>query len=92
MLNSRSLVFSHWGKTLDLLETALQEHNIRFLRLDGSMTLEQRGTVMLQFKISLDIKVLLLTYASGSVGYVKSRCYNPSHLIVDLTEISLAKL
>ncbi|KAF8857758.1 hypothetical protein BDZ45DRAFT_674506 [Acephala macrosclerotiorum] len=64
----KSLVFSHWGKTLDVLGTALQEHSLQFLRLDGSMTLEQRGTVMLQFKTSLDIKVLLLTYASGSVG------------------------
>jgi SNF2 family DNA or RNA helicase len=63
-----SLVFSHWGKTLESLEIALRECNLRSLKIDGSLTLEKRGAVLLQFKMEPDIKILLLTYASGSTG------------------------
>jgi len=38
--------------------------------MDGSLTLEKRGSVLLEFKRDPNIKVLLLTYASGSTGYV----------------------
>jgi SNF2 family DNA or RNA helicase len=54
------------------MENALNEHNIRFVKIDGSSTRERRGMIVQQFQEERDIKVMLLTYASGSVGYVKS--------------------
>jgi SNF2 family DNA or RNA helicase len=54
------------------MENALNEHNFRFVKIDGGSTREQRGMIIQQFQEERDIKVMLLTYASGSVGYVKS--------------------
>jgi SNF2 family DNA or RNA helicase len=74
-----SLVFSHWGKTLNYVENGLNEHNIKAVKIDGSSTREQRGVIMQQFQEDRDVKVMLLTYASGSVGYV-----TPNHTIFSL--------
>lgn len=69
-----SLVFSHWGKTLSCLEIALNERNISFVKIDGGSTREQKGMIIQQFQRERHIKIMLLTYASGSVGYVGTNC------------------
>ena len=63
-----SLIFSFWRATLDAVEILLAREKVRFLRIDGSHTLEQRTAVIEQFQSMPEIKVLLLTLGTGSVG------------------------
>ncbi|KAH6670657.1 P-loop containing nucleoside triphosphate hydrolase protein [Halenospora varia] len=64
----KSLVFSHWIRTLDCLEEALSCQGMLYIRIDGSLTVEQRRRVIHQFNTVPDTRILLLSYGSGSVG------------------------
>ena len=65
-----SLVFSHWTKTLDTLGHALSNCKMAFERLYGSLSLDQRSKAINRFQDHSSVRVLLLSYKSGSVGYV----------------------
>ncbi|KAE8440874.1 hypothetical protein EG329_006361 [Mollisiaceae sp. DMI_Dod_QoI] len=65
---TKSLVFSHWTKTLDTLGQALSNRRMAFVRIDGSLSLEQRGSVIRSFQSMPSIRIMLLSYGSGSVG------------------------
>ncbi|KAI5461404.1 SNF2 family N-terminal domain-containing protein [Mariannaea sp. PMI_226] len=65
---SKSLVFSYWTSTLDLLEGFLQERDIRFLRIDGRVPYSQRLENLALFSQDSDIAVLLMSIGTGSVG------------------------
>ena len=67
--NSHSLVFSHWTKTLDNLEQQLKRLKLPFVRIDGSLSLEQRRILVTRFSENPKIQIMLLSYGSGSVGY-----------------------
>ncbi|MFZ9596470.1 MAG: DEAD/DEAH box helicase [Bdellovibrionia bacterium] len=62
----RSLVFSQWTAHLDLIEEALKQAHIRFLRLDGST--RNRGEVVSQFQTDPTIPVLLISLKAGGTG------------------------
>ncbi|KXL47710.1 hypothetical protein M433DRAFT_3165 [Acidomyces richmondensis BFW] len=64
----RSVIFSGWTTYLDLIEVALEENQIGFLRLDGSMSLKQRSTVLQQFANDPDITVILVSIKAGGQG------------------------
>ncbi|KAL2066160.1 hypothetical protein VTL71DRAFT_2231 [Oculimacula yallundae] len=64
----KSLVFSHWNRTLNCLEEALSSNGQRYARIDGSLSVEQRGAVIYQFNTTPEIRILLLSYGVGSVG------------------------
>lgn len=63
-----SLVFSHWTRTLDTLGQALSIREMAFVRIDGSMSLDQRSRVIHSFQSISSIRIMLLSYGSGSVG------------------------
>ena len=63
-----SLVFSHWTRTLDTLGQALSIREMAFVRIDGSMSLDQRSRVIHRFQSISSIRIMLLSYGSGSVG------------------------
>lgn len=65
-----SLVFSYYTKTLDTLGHALLNREMAFERIDGSLSLDQRSTAIRRFQNISSIRILLLSYGSGSVGYV----------------------
>ncbi|RBR14484.1 uncharacterized protein FIESC28_07720 [Fusarium coffeatum] len=65
---SKSLVFSYWTTTLDLLEMLLGQRNIAMRRIDGRLGNEHRLRVLEEFKTNPDISVLLLTMQTGAVG------------------------
>jgi SNF2 family DNA or RNA helicase len=82
----RSVVFSGWTQYLDLIEYALEQHNIKFVRLDGSMTVKARTKVLSEFKTDPDITVLLVSIKAGGQGlnftaasrvYMMEPQYNP---------------
>ena len=64
-----SLVFSVWTTTLDMLESALASHGLSYSRIDGSCSLEQRSTAIQNFKTDPGLRIMLLTFGTGSVGF-----------------------
>ena len=65
---SASLVFSCWTTTLDALASALLNQRLRYARIDGSLTLDQRRAAINRFQSEQDLKIMLLSFGSGSVG------------------------
>jgi SNF2 family DNA or RNA helicase len=63
-----SLVFSYWKHALTLLEIGLQHHNVRCARIDGDYSADERARALSEFRTNPDVKVLLLTFGTGSVG------------------------
>lgn len=65
---SKSIVFSQWTAFLDLLQIPLSRNNISFVRLDGTLNLQQREKVLKQFSEDSNILVLLMSLKAGGVG------------------------
>ncbi|KAH6632699.1 SNF2 family N-terminal domain-containing protein [Chaetomium tenue] len=61
---SKSLVFSSWVTTLDLLEQNLKG---RCLRIDGSVNYAARLRILEEFQAT-DVPILLMTVQTGAVG------------------------
>ncbi|KAL7822903.1 SNF2 family N-terminal domain-containing protein [Trichoderma gracile] len=83
----KSVVFSGWTSHLDLIERALKEADIRFTRLDGSMTRQARTAAMDTFREDRNIHVILVSITAGGLGlnltagnnvYVMEPQYNPA--------------
>ena len=68
--NFSSLVFSVWTTTLDALENALSSQHVSYSRIDGSRSLEQRRVAIHNFKTDPDLRIMLLSFGTGSVGSV----------------------
>lgn len=66
--NMKSVVFSQFTSFMDLIEPALAKANMRFLRLDGSITQKARAAVLEEFRDSKQFTVLLLSLKAGGVG------------------------
>lgn len=64
----RSVVFSGWTQYLDLIEIALHEHDIGFLRLDGKMSVPARTKVLEQFRTDPSVSVILVSIKAGGQG------------------------
>ena len=64
----RSVVFSGWTTYLDLIELALDDNKIGYVRLDGSMSVKQRAAVLVQFANDPTITVLLVSIKAGGQG------------------------
>ncbi len=55
--------------TLDMVEFALNQANIRLLRFDGKVPQKERQPVIDKFRGDPSVRVLLLTLSCGAVGY-----------------------
>ncbi|KAK3074771.1 hypothetical protein LTR53_002503 [Teratosphaeriaceae sp. CCFEE 6253] len=64
----RSVVFSQWTSYLDLIGVALEDHDIGFTRLDGTMSIGQRTRVLEQFKTDPTVAVILVSIKAGGQG------------------------
>lgn len=65
----KSVVFSQFTSFLSLIEPALRRCNMRFLRLDGSMSQKARAAVLAEFnEPGLGFTVLLISLKAGGVG------------------------
>ncbi|KAG6583603.1 DNA repair protein RAD5A, partial [Cucurbita argyrosperma subsp. sororia] len=65
---SKSILFSQWTAFLDLLQVPLSRSNIPFLRLDGTLSQQQREKVLKEFSEDNGILVLLMSLKAGGVG------------------------
>lgn len=66
--SSKSLVFSFWQNTLDVVEVLFRGDQLKFCRLDGSMSLSERRTALNKFKSDPSIVALLITLGTGAEG------------------------
>ncbi|KAK0716577.1 SNF2 family N-terminal domain-containing protein [Apiosordaria backusii] len=66
--HEKSIVFSLWMKSLDLVENLLKKHHISFRRVDGSRSKNDRKSSLHDFRMRDDVPVLLMTFGTGSMG------------------------
>ncbi|PHH91757.1 hypothetical protein CDD83_10401 [Cordyceps sp. RAO-2017] len=65
---TKSIVFSCWTRTLDLVGKYLKEANIEFLRVDGDCLLSKRQRILDQFSNDGGPRVMLMTTGTGAFG------------------------
>ncbi|KAI0022442.1 SNF2 family N-terminal domain-containing protein [Xylariomycetidae sp. FL0641] len=66
--SSKSLVFTSWRLTLDILQRLLSDRGIRNLRIDGNTSFADRQAILHDFCQDSGPSVLLLSIATGAVG------------------------
>jgi non-specific serine/threonine protein kinase len=80
-LNSAALVFSQFTKCLDLIEEDLKKENIKYLRIDGSVSIKNRKIIVQAFQDpQSDIQVLLLSLKTGGIGLNLTRASYVFHI------------
>ncbi|KLJ12520.1 hypothetical protein EMPG_12457 [Blastomyces silverae] len=71
----RTLIFSQFTMVMDILEHVLQTLQMRFFRLDGSTSVEDRQSTLDAFHEQVDIPVFLLSTKAGGAG-INLACAN----------------
>lgn len=64
----KSVVFSQFTSFMTLIEPSLAKANMRYLRLDGTLTQKARAAVLEEFKQSDKFTILLISLRAGGVG------------------------
>jgi len=64
----KAVVFSQWTSVLDILARCLDQRDIAYERLDGSMSRATREAAMQSFRDSEDIPVFLMSLKAGNLG------------------------
>jgi len=64
----KSIVFSSWTTTLDLIEAALEKAHIPYVRVVGRVSSRNRSIAFKNFRNDCTIKVMLLTISCGAEG------------------------
>jgi SNF2 family DNA or RNA helicase len=65
----KAIVFSSWKKSLDVVDVLLQRNRIPFVRVDGTMSSQERGNSLRMFNEYPHTRVLLMTLGTGSTGF-----------------------
>ncbi|KAL5041725.1 hypothetical protein BDW71DRAFT_191233 [Aspergillus fruticulosus] len=71
----RVLVFSQFRLAMDILEDVLETQHLKFVRLDGTTSVEDRQSIMDTFHEQTDIPVFLLSTKAGGAG-INLACAN----------------
>ncbi|KAI1095967.1 SNF2 family N-terminal domain-containing protein [Rostrohypoxylon terebratum] len=83
----KSVVFSAWTSHLDLIQIALDDVGIKYVRLDGKMSRTARTAAMTDFREDNSVHVILVSIMAGGLGlnltagnsvYVMEPQYNPA--------------
>ncbi|KAK4164641.1 SNF2 family N-terminal domain-containing protein [Cladorrhinum sp. PSN259] len=64
----KSIIFSFWKSTLDLIKTTLAENGISFVQIDGTVSNKNRPGILDKFRQESNCRVLLLSLSCGAVG------------------------
>ncbi|KAF7954691.1 hypothetical protein EAE96_005810 [Botrytis aclada] len=77
----KSVVFSYWTNTLDLVQMMLDNQGIRYARIDGTMSLSKRNEALGAFKDNDTVRPLMgmsrLDLTAGSRAYLLEPHWNP---------------
>ncbi|KAK3315982.1 SNF2 family N-terminal domain-containing protein [Apodospora peruviana] len=68
MGDSKSIIFSCWTRTLDLIARHLKAEKIIYLRIDGECLLSKRQRIIDKFADDKGVQVLLMTTGTGAFG------------------------
>ncbi|KAI1978436.1 DNA-dependent ATPase fun30 [Ophidiomyces ophidiicola] len=71
----RVLIFSQFTMVMDILEQVLETLHIRFFRLDGTTSVEDRQSILDAFYEQVDIPVFMLSTKAGGAG-INLACAN----------------
>ncbi|KIW84079.1 hypothetical protein Z517_03325 [Fonsecaea pedrosoi CBS 271.37] len=80
LLDTKSIVFSSWTRSLDLVQMHLQHRNIAFMRVDGNTESAKREQIFDTFKVDESSRILLMTTGTGAYG-VNLTCANRVFLL-----------
>ncbi|KAK3321503.1 SNF2 family N-terminal domain-containing protein [Cercophora scortea] len=64
----KSIVFSFWRRSLDLVDKLFEEQGLNFRRVDGSVPSNSRRKILAEFYNNPEVRVLLMTIGTGAVG------------------------
>lgn len=64
----KSIVFSQWTSTLDIIASGLGAHGLQYCRLDGTMTRASREEAISRLGKDAECKVMLVSLRAGGVG------------------------
>ncbi|KAI8663644.1 hypothetical protein NCS57_00965900 [Fusarium keratoplasticum] len=78
--DSKSVVFTSWRTTLDMLASILSRNGIGFVQVDGRNPVTDRTALLSQFCEVPDIRVLLISINTGAVGITLTRA-NMVHIV-----------
>ncbi|KAI2462808.1 SNF2 family N-terminal domain-containing protein [Annulohypoxylon bovei var. microspora] len=65
---AKSIIFSYWTSTLDILSQLFRQANISFLQIDGRVSYTERSKSLKAFKEDPQVLVLLMSIETGAVG------------------------
>ena len=83
----KSVVFSGWTANLDLIQIALEDNGIKYVRLDGRMSRRNRNLSLDAFRDDPEVCVILISITAGGLGlnltsgskvYVMEPQFNPA--------------
>eukprot|EP00180_Rhodochaete_pulchella_P003204 Plantae.Rhodophyta-Rhodochaete_pulchella.ctg531.p1 GENE.Plantae.Rhodophyta-Rhodochaete_pulchella.ctg531~~Plantae.Rhodophyta-Rhodochaete_pulchella.ctg531.p1 ORF type:complete len:508 (+),score=99.25 Plantae.Rhodophyta-Rhodochaete_pulchella.ctg531:656-2179(+) len=66
--SEKTLVFSQWTSMMNLIANVLEKNGFNYVRIDGSMTPDERASSILQFESRSDTTVFLISLKAGGVG------------------------
>lgn len=66
--DTKSIIFSTWTRSLDLVARSLEKHAIRFERIDGDCDLSRRQSILQSFSKDPNVSVLIMTTSTGAFG------------------------
>ena len=64
----KSIVFSFWTSTLDIIAMALTQEGMEYARYDGKVAPNKRADIIKKFETDPSTNVLLLSISCGAVG------------------------
>ena len=65
---TKVVVFSQWTTMLDIIESVLKAHKLKFCRLDGKMVQSQRAKSVSAFNTDPKVRIMLASLKAGGVG------------------------
>ncbi|KAF4969855.1 hypothetical protein FSARC_3013 [Fusarium sarcochroum] len=77
---SKSVVFSSWRDTLDILARMLFANGIGFMQVDGRNPLTGRTELLSRFRKNPNVRVLLISINTGAVGLTLTEA-NMVHIV-----------
>ncbi|KAM5376245.1 hypothetical protein ACJZ2D_005616 [Fusarium nematophilum] len=78
--DSKSVVFSSWRTTLDMLASILSSNGIEFVQVDGRDGIMDRTALFSRFCQAPTVRVLLISMNTGAVGLTLTRA-NMVHIV-----------
>lgn len=63
-----SVVFSSWTTTLDMISSTLDKSGIKYVRIDGNVSIKNRVRALQNYQRDRCIRVILLSISCGAEG------------------------